>query len=150
MHIPNPTNTLLPGMYVQVHFNLPKTRGSLRIPSSSLLFDAQGTRVATVTSENKIHFIPVKVGRDFGTEVEVTDGLTGKETLVTNPTDTLAEGAKVDPKQPPPPPPGQPGAGNGKPEGQANGMQGGQSGGQPNAQSGRPSNPAPNPNGAAH
>ncbi len=151
VHIPNPTNTLLPGMYVQVHFDLPKTRGSLRIPSSSLLFDAQGTRVATVTSENKIHFVPVKVGRDFGTEVEVTDGLTGKETLVTNPTDTLAEGAKVDPKQPPPPPPGQPGVGNGTGgKAQARAIAGGQSGGQPRSQSGGPNSPAAKMNGAPH
>ena len=105
VHIPNPSGTLLPGMYVQVHFNLPKTRGSLRIPSNALIFDAQGTRVAIVTPENKLHYVPIKVGRDFGTEVEVTDGLTGKEAIVSNPSDAFVEGEKVDPKQAPPPPP---------------------------------------------
>ncbi len=134
IHIPNPTGTLLPGMYVQVHFNLPKTRGSLRIPSNTLMFDAQGTRVAIVTPENKLHFVPVHVGRDFGTDVEVTEGLTGKEALVSNPTDDLVENEKVTPKQAPPPPPG-PGGATGGPAG---GSGGGQQGGGPKAEPGKP------------
>ncbi len=126
VHIPNQTGALLPGMYTQVHFDLPKTRGSLRIPSSALAYDAQGTRVAIVTQEHKIHYVPVRVGRDFGAEIEITDGLTGQEDVVSNPTDDLVEGLKVDPKQPPPPPPGQPGAPPGQPA-----QHGGQAGAPP-------------------
>ena len=146
VHIPNPKGTLLPGMYVQVHFNLPKTGGSLRIPSNTLMFDAKGTRVAIVTPENKLHFVPIRVGRDFGTDVEVTEGLTGKESLVSNPTDDLVEGEKVNPKQAPPPPPAPGGASGGPPNGQGSGQSGGAEKGEPgkpqNGQAGAPPNSA--------
>ena len=104
VRIPNQDGALLPGMYAQVHFDLPKTRASLRIPSNTLMYDAQGTRVATLTAENKIHYVPVRVGRDFGTEIEVVEGLTGQENVVTNPSDDLGEGLKVQGKLAPPPP----------------------------------------------
>ncbi len=112
IYVPNRDATLFPGMYTQVRFDLPKTRGSLRLPSNTLLFDAQGTRVATVTPQNTIHFVPVRVGRDFGTEIEIVEGLQGKESVITNPNDTLAENAHVDAKEQKPPDqtgkPGQP------------------------------------------
>src|SRR5262249_18645053 len=67
----------------------------LRIPGSALVTDAQGTRVASVGPDARIHFLTVQVGRDFGTEVEVRGGLRGGEGLVDNPADTLAEGSAV-------------------------------------------------------
>jgi hypothetical protein len=42
-----------------------------------------------------VHLQPVKLGRNFGEAVEVLEGLTGNETLVLNPSDSLAEGDKV-------------------------------------------------------
>jgi hypothetical protein len=38
---------------------------------------------------------PVRLGRNFGDSVEVLDGLAGNETLVLNPSDSLAAGDKV-------------------------------------------------------
>lgn len=117
IYVPNQNGTLLAGMYAHVHFDLPKTEGSLRIPASALVYDAKGTRAITVTPENKIHIVPITVGRDYGAEIEVTQGLTTKDNVVTNPTDDLAEDLVVTSKQAPPPPPasgaapgGQPGA----------------------------------------
>ncbi|MCW3095526.1 MAG: family efflux transporter, subunit [Chthonomonadaceae bacterium] len=129
VHVPNPNGPLVPGMYTQVHFNLPNTRGSLRLPSSALLYDAHGTRVATLSPDDKIHYVPIKVGRDFGTQIEVVEGLTGQERVVSNPSDDLVEGLKVQAKPAPPTTPsGQPGQpGNGQP-------------GQPNGQGGAPAN----------
>ena len=65
VRIPNQDGTLLPGMYAQVHFDLPKTRASLRLPSNTLMYDAQGTRVATLTPDNKIHIVPDPRGPRF-------------------------------------------------------------------------------------
>jgi len=93
--IPNPSNTLKPGMFAQIKFLGAEGGATLRIPATGLIFDAKGTRVATVTKDGTLHFIPVKLGRDFGGEIEVLEGLTGYETLVTNPDDSLTEGEKV-------------------------------------------------------
>lgn len=95
IHLPNPQNTLLPGMFAQVQLNASHARPILRIPASALIVDAAGTRVATVTPEQKIHFVSVKAGRDYGSEVEISTGLEGNERLVSNPNDDLLEGTSV-------------------------------------------------------
>lgn len=37
----------------------------------------------------------VEIGRDYGTEVEITSGLGGQELLLANPTYNIQEGTKV-------------------------------------------------------
>lgn len=115
VHVDNRDGALLPGMYAQVHFNLPHAQNALRVAASTVMYDAQGTRVATITKENKVHFVPVKVGSDFGAELEITEGLRGNETLAASPGDDLAEGESVKPVAAPPPPaaPAGPGGQNG-------------------------------------
>ena len=159
IYLPNPTNQLLPGMYAQIKFDLPSAAGALRVPAGVVIFDAQGTRIITVTPDNKLHFVGVKVGRDYGTEVEILDGLTGQETLVATPSDALTEGETVKTVQAPPPPPSAPGSGKeGQPGGQgkpgtvgapAPGGNGGATGGANGAPGGgasdsNPNQPAPN------
>jgi hypothetical protein len=39
--------------------------------------------------------IPITLGRDFGTEVEVVSGLEESERVITNPPDSLVEGQEV-------------------------------------------------------
>jgi RND family efflux transporter MFP subunit len=95
VHIPNPNNTLIPGMYAQVQFTASGTATLLRVPASTLIIDSAGTRVATVTQDNKVHFLDVHLGRDFGKEVEILGGLAPRMRLIENPTDDLQEGAPV-------------------------------------------------------
>ncbi len=47
----------------------------------------------------RIHLQPVKVGRDYGTEVEIVEGLQAGATIVANPGDFVAEGALVMPQK---------------------------------------------------
>ncbi len=95
VRVPNLDNVLLPGMYAQVLFSTGGNHKGLRIPSNTLTIDASGSRVDVVDSGPKLKFTPVKIGRDFGTEVEIVSGLTGNEQLVTNPTDDLKDGQAV-------------------------------------------------------
>ncbi|NML44194.1 efflux RND transporter periplasmic adaptor subunit [Ramlibacter sp. G-1-2-2] len=101
--LPNKDGALLPGAFVQVELAAAAS-GALTIPSNALLFRAQGVLVARVDAGGVVRLIPVKLGRNFGDTVEVLDGLKGNETLVLNPSDSLAEGDKVqavaDAKQP--------------------------------------------------
>jgi hypothetical protein len=39
--------------------------------------------------------IPIAIGRDFGTEVEIVSGLEGSESVITNPPDSLVSGQEV-------------------------------------------------------
>jgi len=81
-------------MYSQVAFNVSNS-SMIRISPGALMTTAEGTRVATVTAENTVHFVPVTVGRDFGDEVEVLSGLKGDEKLVMYPSISLQESTKV-------------------------------------------------------
>lgn len=97
---PNKDGSLLPGMYGQIRYELKQGGGPLIIPSSALVFGADGTRVAVIGEGNKITFQPISLGRDLGTELEVTQGLTGDERIVANPGERLADGIEVTIAQP--------------------------------------------------
>jgi hypothetical protein len=51
--------------------------------------------VATVRQDQTVRYQKVKVERDYGTEVEISSGLNGDESLVVNPTNDLQEGTQV-------------------------------------------------------
>lgn len=95
VHLHNRDHVLVPGMYADVRLTPSHAPAHLQIPGSSLVVDAQGTRVASVGSNGNIHYLSVQVGQDLGTEVEIRSGLRGDEKLVDNPPDTLAEGQAV-------------------------------------------------------
>jgi len=95
MHVPNRGGPLLPGMYAQARINLVNAEPNLQIPINALMVGGDGTRVAVVDTSGVIHIKPVKVGRDFGKEVEILAGLTENERVINNPRDSLVEGSKV-------------------------------------------------------
>jgi hypothetical protein len=80
---------------------------ALRRPYT-LVFGAEGPRVATVTADKKVKDRSVELGQDLGREVDNTRGLRVDEELIENPTDSLAEGTPVRsvPADAPPNPPG--------------------------------------------
>ncbi len=90
----NADGRLWAGMYGQVIFNVHREKPVLTIPTSALVFNAQGTQVAIV-DQGVIRFRKITVGRDLGTEIEVATGLSGDEQVVSNPGERLAEGSQV-------------------------------------------------------
>ncbi len=104
IHLPNKDGKLLPGMFAQIVIDLPTSSGGLRVPATAVLFDSLGTRVVIVNADNTIHFIPVKQGRDFNTDVEIVDGIKPDTTIVLSPSDDLVEGQKIIPVLAPPRP----------------------------------------------
>ena len=90
----NANRHLLPGAYVFVHLQLPGNAHSVTVPSNTLLFRAEGLRVAVVR-DNRIVLTPISIGHDYGSKVEVTSGLTSKDAVVLDPPDSLAAGATV-------------------------------------------------------
>jgi RND family efflux transporter MFP subunit len=95
VQVDNSGGRLLPGMYAEVKFNLPRTHPVVLIPGSSLVFNSQGTQVVRVDADHHAHLVAVQAGRDLGTEVEVLSGLSGSEDLINNPPDNLVEGQQV-------------------------------------------------------
>ncbi len=90
----NPTSELFPGMYGNARLDVTDARPVLRIPTSAFLFDAAGPHVALV-QDGKVHFQPIKPGRDLGTELEVLNGLAATDKIVSTPGEQLTEGQSV-------------------------------------------------------
>jgi RND family efflux transporter MFP subunit len=90
----NRSRELMPGAYAEVHFKLPTDASTFRLPVNTLIFRGDGLRVATVTN-GTVHMVPITLGRDFGSTVEVVAGLTGSERVVVNPPDSLTDGQAV-------------------------------------------------------
>ncbi|MEH1885369.1 MULTISPECIES: efflux RND transporter periplasmic adaptor subunit [unclassified Nostoc] len=97
LKIDNLDGALRPGMYASVKFAINRTNPPFVVPDSVLVIDAKGTQVATITKNQTVHYQKVAVGRDYGTEVEITSGLTGNESLIANPTVDETEGLHVQP-----------------------------------------------------
>ncbi|MGO4328599.1 efflux RND transporter periplasmic adaptor subunit [Cupriavidus sp. 2TAF22] len=92
--LPNRDGVLLPGAYVTVSLPL-KSSQALQAPSNTLLFRAEGTRVAVVDAQGKVTLRPVTLGRYYGATVEVLDGVGAQDRLVLNPSDSIADGDRV-------------------------------------------------------
>jgi RND family efflux transporter MFP subunit len=92
--VDNPTGHLLPGAYAFVHLRLPPHPGSVTIPSNALLFRSEGLR-AGVVRNGRVELTPISIGQDYGSSVEVISGLSARDTVIVNPSDSLANGAAV-------------------------------------------------------
>ena len=54
-----------------------------------------GLRVATVTPDNKVLFKPVKIARDLGHDIELADGITLDDRVISTPPDGMVDGDPV-------------------------------------------------------
>jgi RND family efflux transporter MFP subunit len=100
--MPNKNGQLLPGGYAQVHLQVKVTGERLQVPVNALLFRSEGLRVVVVDDQQKTRLQPLTIGRDYGTTLEVLQGLKASDWIVINPGDSLEEGVTVNVKQAPP------------------------------------------------
>ena len=91
----NPDGKLWPGAFTEVQFHIPSDPSTLRVPSTALIFGANGMRVAAVDAGNKVILKPVTLGRDLGNRVEIQSGLSLSDRLIDNPQESIEAGAIV-------------------------------------------------------
>ncbi len=116
VQVANPTGVLLPGMYTTVRFATNRAEPPFLVPDASLVVEANGTSLAVLQPLSQqdsekavsngvdkavlarariVHFQNVQPGRDYGTTLEILDGLHDGEYVVVNPGDAVKEGAIV-------------------------------------------------------
>ena len=93
--IENEERDLWPGSYASVNLTVDVENKHLSIPSSSLVFDEMGTRVAVVDDDNHVHFKPIKITRILDAFVELSEGVSIDDRIINNPSAALLEGDKV-------------------------------------------------------
>lgn len=91
----NPDGALLPGAFAQVSLSLDERTGQMSLPANALLFRPSGVQVAIVDGRSQVQLMPVTLGRDFGTRVEIRTGLRGDEKVIVNPGDAIGAGQQV-------------------------------------------------------
>jgi RND family efflux transporter MFP subunit len=92
--VPNPDGALSPGIYCTIELFIPRKTPSMIIPSDAVVFDRDGLHVAVVEN-GSAHLKKIAIVRDFGTEVEVHDGVKPGDQVILNPMVNLVEGSKV-------------------------------------------------------
>jgi RND family efflux transporter MFP subunit len=101
LSVDNPDERILPGAFATVRLAFAPEKesanassGALVVPANTLLFRAEGPRVALVR-EGRAALMPVKIGRDFGDRVELLVGPSASDWVIVNPSDSLIDGAAV-------------------------------------------------------
>ena len=95
LHLDNPDNQIQPGSYAQVRLTSGSLGQIVTLPNNALLFRAQGLQVGVVKPDNSVELRDLKVGRDFGTTIEIVQGVTPSDKVILNPADSLVTGDVV-------------------------------------------------------
>jgi membrane fusion protein (multidrug efflux system) len=96
--VANPGRRLLPGSFGQIRFAFRVDQPGLSLPVNALLYRPEGVQVAQVVQvdgKSTIRLSSLKLGRNDGTKVDVLQGLSGGESVVLNPPDSISSGQVV-------------------------------------------------------
>ena len=91
----NASGELMPGGFANVRLPLERDAVPLHIPSSALIFNKDGLRVATVGPDDKVLFKTITIARDLGREIEIASGVALEDRIITAPPDGIADGDQV-------------------------------------------------------
>lgn len=95
VQIDNSANKFVPGMYTVVTFAPPPgTQAPVLIVGGAIVIRQDRSMVAIV-QDGKVRLVPVIIGRDFGTAVEILQGLKPGDIIVTDVTDDVTDGHEV-------------------------------------------------------
>jgi len=92
--LPNLDGSLVPGMYVDVKFQLADT-GVPQVPAAAMVFRSGGPQVAVVDADSRLHFHDVTIARDDGGVVELATGVRDGDRVALNVSSRIAEGEAV-------------------------------------------------------
>jgi RND family efflux transporter MFP subunit len=92
--VPNPDGALQPGVYCTVELKIPRKSPALIVPASAVIFNQNGMQVA-VAENGIVHLRKIAITTDFGTEVQVSEGVKDGDKVILQPPVNLADGDKV-------------------------------------------------------
>ena len=97
VQVHNPQGRLMPGMYVIVGFSQMKAAPTITIPGESI-FVRNGQSMVAKVDDNRVRFQPIKIGRDYGDQTEITAGLQVGDVIVRTLSDEVENGVEVEPQ----------------------------------------------------
>lgn len=94
VRIDNPNGTLIAGMYAQVQLKLTRKGAPMLVPSTAVLANGNGLRVALV-QDGHIHWHDVEIDADMGPVMALSVGIAEGDLVVTAPSERLTENMLV-------------------------------------------------------
>lgn len=95
VRVENPDNILYPGLFGRVKFFIIPSNLNFIIPTTAVIIRSGPPQVAVVDDNNIVHLVNVQIGRDYGNQMQITNGLKQTDRIVKLPNDRIREGAKV-------------------------------------------------------
>ena len=95
LELNNPKGEIMAGSYAQLRFSEIKMEAALTLPANTVLFRPEGPQVGIVQPDGKAELRAVKLGRDFGQTIEILAGVSLKDHVIVNPSDSLTTGVGV-------------------------------------------------------
>jgi RND family efflux transporter MFP subunit len=98
--VDNPKGELLPGAFATVRFDQAATAGdvataAVAVPPGALIMGRGGAQVAVLDAGNHVHIRKVTIARDFGSVVQLGEGVTRADRIIDSPPDGIADGDLV-------------------------------------------------------
>ncbi|WP_158880553.1 efflux RND transporter periplasmic adaptor subunit [Rhodanobacter sp. L36] len=93
--VDNADGKLMPGSFANVRFDIAADKAALRVPASALVFDDNGTRLATIGADDRVKFKTITILHDYGKSVEIASGIAAGDRVIDSPPDGLNDGDHV-------------------------------------------------------
>lgn len=97
VEVPNPSLTLIPGMYAEVDLQLQERKNVVALPLDAIDGSGPEARVFEVGPQGTVHIVPVKVGLQTAGEAEIETGVANGDTVIVGRHAGLREGDAVKP-----------------------------------------------------
>lgn len=91
----NDDRALWPGSFASAKIVATIDNPGYVIPATAMVFDENGTQVALLTKENRVHFAPITVTKVLDSEVELSEGVRPEDNIIDSPSAALLEGDVV-------------------------------------------------------
>jgi RND family efflux transporter MFP subunit len=96
IEIANPEGKLKPGTYLQADLEVANRKDVLALPRAAILTQDKNSFCLTVDDQGRVVQVPVQLGIQAGTDVEILSGLTGSERVITANVGGFREGQRVE------------------------------------------------------
>jgi RND family efflux transporter MFP subunit len=95
--VPNPSLTLIPGMYAEVDLELQEHKNALALPPDAIDGTGTNARVFVIAPRDVIRIVPVQLGLETAQQVEILKGVDEGDLVVAGRRGSLKDGDRVKP-----------------------------------------------------
>lgn len=96
VHLPNAEALWRPGQYVQAKLTTAEVENCLSLPKAAIVTQDKQTYCFTVDAEGRVNRLPISLGLQAGVDVEIREGLTGTEQVISVNAGAFREGQVVE------------------------------------------------------